>query len=65
MEHYQEEFKCGVCGREFIVDIQSIGSGHQTIKAVTCKQCAIKVKGNIMGDKVREIKFKPVKESEE
>lgn len=40
MTHYQEQYTCSKCKREFVVDISSIGSGHQTILAVTCKECA-------------------------
>ena len=43
MEHYQEQFKCSKCKREFIVDITSIGIGHQTILAITCKDCATNI----------------------
>ena len=56
MEHYQEKYNCGLCGRTSVVDIQSIGTGHQMIKVVTCLECAIKVKGNLMGNKREEIK---------
>lgn len=48
MEHHQKDISCGVCGRQFIVDVFSIGTTHQTIKAVTCRECAIKVGGNII-----------------
>ena len=49
MEHYQEQHACSKCQREFIVDIQSIGSPHQFILAVTCKECATRImeKGEI------------------
>ena len=58
MTHYQEQFKCKVCGREFIVDIQSIGTGHQTIMAITCKECGEKVGGKIMKPgEVEELNF--------
>lgn len=52
MEHYQEEYKCGVCGNELVVDIISYGTIHQGIRAVTCKKCAT----HIMGDKKKQIK---------
>jgi len=58
MNHYQEQFTCSVCRRELVADIQSIGSGHQTIMAITCKECGIKVGGKIMKQgEVEEIKF--------
>ena len=57
MTHYQEIYKCKVCGREFIVDIESIGTSHQFICAITCKECAIKVGGKIMKEgEVEELK---------
>lgn len=56
MKHYQENYKCMICGKEFIVDIFSWGVMHQEIKAVTCKECAI----NIL-DKPEEIKFEDAK----
>jgi DNA-directed RNA polymerase subunit RPC12/RpoP len=48
MEHYQERYTCGVCKRELVVDILSFGTGHQTIQAVTCLECGIKVGGTIL-----------------
>ena len=42
-EHYQEQYQCSKCKREFVVDIQSIGTGHQTILAITCKECAVRI----------------------
>lgn len=48
MTHYQEQYQCSVCKRKVIVDITSIGTGHQIIQAITCYDCAIKVGGNIM-----------------
>ena len=57
MNHYQKQFQCSVCKREIIVDIQNIGISHDTIMAVTCLECAKRVGGNIMGNKVEEIKF--------
>ena len=46
-EHRQEKYKCNVCKREFVVDINSFGVTHQDIVAVTCLVCAEKVGGNI------------------
>lgn len=43
MTHYQEQYQCSICERKFIVDIQSIGTGHQSILAVTCKECAVRI----------------------
>ena len=40
MTHYQEQYKCSKCKREFVVDIISYGTGHQSIAAITCKPCA-------------------------
>jgi len=59
MEHYQDNFRCSICKREFVVDIISIGTSHQVIQAITCKECGLKVKGNIMANK-EEIKFPPI-----
>ncbi len=53
MNHYQEQFRCSKCGRELIVDIISVGTEHQSVKAVTCKECAT----HILGDKIEEIKL--------
>ena len=50
--HRQEVFFCAVCGRSLIVDVFSIGSEHQTIRAVTCYDCARKANGNVMGNQV-------------
>jgi hypothetical protein len=50
--HRQEVFCCQVCGRSLIVDLFSIGSEHQTIRAVTCYDCARKANGNILGNQV-------------
>lgn len=55
MKHYQEQFKCSVCGRVLIVDLKSIGTTHQSILAVTCLECAKKVGGNILGDTIEEV----------
>lgn len=60
MEHYQEQYKCSVCGREFVVDLTSIGIGHQTIQAITCLECSKKVGGNLMGNEREELEFKDV-----
>ena len=57
MTHYQKQFQCSVCKREIVIDIQNIGISHDTIMAVTCLECAKKVGGNIMGEKVEELKF--------
>ena len=46
--HRQEVFTCAVCGRSLIVDLFSIGTEHQTIRAVTCYECAKSAGGNIM-----------------
>ena len=43
MTHYQEQYQCSKCKREFVVDIQSIGTGHQNILAITCKDCAVRI----------------------
>jgi DNA-directed RNA polymerase subunit RPC12/RpoP len=51
MNHIQQRFVCSVCKRGFIVDVFSIGTEHQIIQAVTCVECAYKVKGNILDDK--------------
>ena len=59
MEHYQSRFVCKGCGRELIVDIVSIGTGHQMIQAVTCSECAKKMGGKIMSeDEVETIQTK-------
>ncbi len=42
-QHYQEQYQCNVCKREFVVDITSVGTGHQIIRAVTCKGCAVRI----------------------
>ena len=55
MNHYQEQFKCSVCSRVLIVDIFSFGVTHQNIEAVTCLECAKRVKGNILGNTIEEI----------
>ena len=57
MKHYQEQYKCSVCKREFIIDLISYGTTHQNIKAVTCVECAKEKGGNIMGSKVDDIGF--------
>ncbi len=61
MQHYQENFSCGVCRRELIADIistidfpMSIGTAHQEINAITCREHVVKVGGRIM-DKSEEI----------
>lgn len=41
MEHYQVKKPCGICKREIIADIFSIGSGHQSIEALTHGECAV------------------------
>ena len=58
MQHYQKQFKCSVCKREIIIDIQSMGVSHDTIIAATCLDCARKVGGSILGNKVEKIIFK-------
>jgi len=55
MEHYQKQYKCSVCKRELIVDLTSIGTQHQNIMAITCKECAKLVNGNIMKEGEIEI----------
>jgi hypothetical protein len=50
MEHYQKTMTCAVCEREIILDIHAFGVSHETISAATCKECAIKVDGNILKD---------------
>ena len=40
MQHYQEQYTCSQCKRILVVDINSIGTGHQSILAVTCRDCA-------------------------
>lgn len=57
MKHYQLQFQCGICKREFVVDIISIGTTHQTIQAITCLKCAKKVGGKIMKNEIEELKF--------
>jgi len=48
MQHYQSRIACGVCKRPFIVDIFSVGTPHQFVKAVTCEECAKRAGGLIM-----------------
>lgn len=43
MEHYQEQYTCSVCKRILVVDIKSIGTEHQDILAVTCRDCSTRV----------------------
>ena len=60
MKHYQKEYKCSVCNRELVVDILNFGIPHETIQAITCKECGIKVGGNILGNKVEDLEFEKV-----
>ena len=60
MQHWQEQYQCSKCKREFIVDITSIGTGHQSIVGITCKECAIRI---MKKGKVEELEFKPITES--
>lgn len=57
MEHYQEQYTCSVCKRVLVVDISSIGTGHQSILAVTCKGCATRI---MKDGEVEEPEFKPI-----
>jgi len=43
MDYYRINKQCGVCNREFIIDMSSIGTPHQNVVAVTCKECSEKV----------------------
>ena len=51
MEHYRREFECGVCERKLVADITSIGTPHQTIIAITCRECGEKTGGTFLGVK--------------
>lgn len=42
MDSLHSKHFCGVCGREVIIDMGSIGTPHQFILAVTCAECALK-----------------------
>ena len=55
MQHYQEQYTCSICQRVFVVDFTSIGTGHQTILAITCLECVKKIGGRIMGEEREEI----------
>ena len=52
MEHYQKQFTCSLCKRVLIADIMSFGTSHQNILAITCLECAERVGGKIMGEKI-------------
>lgn len=41
MEHYQVKMVCKPCGKEIIADVFSVGTTHQTIHALTHKECAV------------------------
>lgn len=63
MTHYQIQKSCSICGRKIVVDITSIGSPHQNIEAVTCIEC-VPDKSKLLGDKIVELEFKPIKEQD-
>ena len=55
MKHYQIKKECEICKRTLIADIQSIGTEHQNIMAITCEECAKSAGGRIMKDGEVEI----------
>lgn len=59
MNHYQEQYKCKKCKREFVVDILSHGVSHENIVAVTCKKCATRImkKGEVEEPKHKLTKY--------
>ena len=59
MKHYQEQYQCSKCKRWLVVDIGSIGIGHQSILAVTCRLCAKRImkKGDVEEPKHKLTKY--------
>lgn len=62
-EHYQVIKACGICKKNIIADIFSIGTGHQDIVAMTHMEC-VPPGVQLLGDKVEQLVYKPKDEKE-
>ena len=62
LTHFQQRFKCPGCEREFVIDVISNGTPHQTFKGGACLECVPKLGGTLLKPgEIKEIPLPPVK----